>query len=155
MGKTKDKSEMMSVRVGVVAALMAVFVGVLAIIHGPDKIAGFFVVIDNLAGKIYNFLVSVLMVEVFLGTVFLCSTGIILGFDDYGHSVSRWLQGKSYNWMVNIFPFSIIAVVYNMIATKVFGIDEMGSVAVAVIIVAIIIAITSIMVFIKRKKGIV
>lgn len=141
-----------SVRVAIVSALAAITVGLLAILHDKERFLGFFVVDSGFIVQIYNFIIVLLFIEIFLCIAFLSSTGFMYSFKDEKHSLAKWIQKTAYYWMIGFFPFSFVSIIYNIVA-KMLGLDTWVSIGVFIAVIVAVIIMLLLIICIRIRGG--
>ena len=147
-----NKKESDSIRIAIVSALAAIFVGLLAVLHDSKSLLGFFVVDGGFVGQIYNFVIVLLFIELLLCIIFLSSTGFIYNLKGEEYSVAKWIQKKVYSWLMVVFPFSVVSIMYNIV-TKAFGLNTWASIGVLIAVIVIVIIMAVFIVWIKARGG--
>lgn len=168
--KTKNITEKRpdSIRINIIAALITLSIGTLAIIHDNNIFLGLEIIPGSFL-SIVIFVVKIsLLVAIVSGVTFMLTVGYFNGFHyDKSYTsnsgvaqgiVERWhsfiarLQKQAYGWTIGTFIFQFISIAYNVIA-KIFGFYGTTSIIIAAIISLIIITATVTIVMIEKHKA--
>ncbi|MBQ3294815.1 hypothetical protein IJG98_03820 [Candidatus Saccharibacteria bacterium] len=168
--KTKNIAEKRpdSIRINIIAALITLSIGALAIIHDNNIFLGLEIIQGSFLGIVIFVTKISLLAAIVSGVTFILTIGYFNGFHydknyksnsnvsqgivERWHSFIAWLQKRVYGWTIGAFIFPFISIAYNVIA-KLLGFYGTASIIVAAIISLIIIAAAVTIVMIEKRKS--